>query len=537
MKSYILDCTLRDGGYYNCWDFPNELISHYFTAMVEAKVDFVEVGLRSLINTSGFKGACAYSTDNYLNSLNIPKELNIGVMINASELVNLESQEDNLQKLFPHDAVMCRVKLVRIACHVHEFKKVLPVSQWLKNKGFMVGFNLMQIADRTKEEIIALANEAQKYPLDVLYFADSMGSMNPIQTAQIIQWIQSGWKGALGIHTHDNMSMALQNTMTAYSNGVSWLDATVTGMGRGPGNARLEELLIAMDEHRLLSPNLIPLMELLRKYFKPMQQHYGWGTNPYYFLSGKYGIHPTYIQEMLNDPRYNEEDIFAVINYLKFKGGKNFNASILGEARHFYPEHVQGTWDPKTLIKNKNVLLLGTGPGASQHRDAIETYIQKHNPLVIALNTQTAISADLIDVRIACHPVRLLADCEKHTQLPQPLITPASMLPKEVRNALTNKILYDYGLTVMKDTFKFNEHYGVLPTSLVIAYALAVLASGQANRILMAGFDGYGLGDQRNLEMNNIIKCYQSTSASVPLVAITPTSYNLDIKSIYGMEI
>jgi len=182
MKSYILDCTLRDGGYYNCWDFPNELISHYFTAMVEAKVDFVEVGLRSLINTSGFKGACAYSTDNYLNSLNIPKELNIGVMINASELVNLESQEDNLQKLFPHDAVMCRVKLVRIACHVHEFKKVLPVSQWLKNKGFMVGFNLMQIADRTKEEIIALANEAQKYPLDVLYFADSMGSMNPIQT-------------------------------------------------------------------------------------------------------------------------------------------------------------------------------------------------------------------------------------------------------------------------------------------------------------------------------------------------------------------
>lgn len=52
---YIIDCTLRDGGYYNNWDFPQEVVNKYLQAMAAAGVDVVELGLRSLKNTS-FKG-------------------------------------------------------------------------------------------------------------------------------------------------------------------------------------------------------------------------------------------------------------------------------------------------------------------------------------------------------------------------------------------------------------------------------------------------------------------------------------------------
>ena len=178
----LLDCTLRDGGYYNDWDFNPDLVADYLEAMAALKVDFVEVGLRSIKN-EGFKGECAFSTDSFIDNLTIPIELTdkIGVMINGSELtskttdsLSFEDQEaaqvTTLEKLFKHKS-LSRVSLVRVACHVHEFEACLPVSKWLHGQGYLVGFNLMQIADRTKEEITELAQKASSFPIDILYFA------------------------------------------------------------------------------------------------------------------------------------------------------------------------------------------------------------------------------------------------------------------------------------------------------------------------------------------------------------------------------
>ena len=84
-----LDCTLRDGGYYNNWDFETSLIEDYLQAMDSLKIDFVEIGFRTLKN-NGFKGGVAYSTDSFLNSINIPPDQvdKIAVMINGSEISN-----------------------------------------------------------------------------------------------------------------------------------------------------------------------------------------------------------------------------------------------------------------------------------------------------------------------------------------------------------------------------------------------------------------------------------------------------------------
>jgi len=530
----FLDCTLRDGGYYNAWDFSQELIHKYLAAMQAAGVDVIELGLRSLKN-SGFSGPCAFTTDDFLRSLPLPVGVTIGVMVNGNELVGELPQDEVLQRLFPVPASESPVDLVRIACHVHEFEQALPAVSWLKKRGYAVGFNLMQVADRTEPEIKALAKLAASYPMDVLYFADSMGSMGPDQAAQIIHWLRSEWSGALGIHTHDNQGLALSNTLRALDEGVSWVDSTVTGMGRGPGNARTEELAIEMAQRRGKPTNLVPLMTLLREDFKPMQAHFGWGTNPYYYLAGKYGIHPTYIQSMLSDSRYNEEDLLAVIEHLRVEGGKKFSLDTLDAARHFYRGEPTGQWSPRALFSGRDVLLLGTGPGVARHRDALERYIRDQKPLVLALNTQSAIDSELIDLRVACHPVRLLADCEAHTRLPQPLITPYSMLPADVRDSLAGKEVLDFGLNVEADSFEFTETHCTLPTSLVVGYALAVATSGQSGRILMAGFDGYGADDPRSREMHQLLEQYQAAEGALPMTAITPTRYGLDSESVYAL--
>lgn len=534
-KPTLLDCTLRDGGYYNAWDFAPELITSYLAAMQAAHVDVVELGFRGTSNKC-FAGSCAYTTDEYLRGLRVPEGLVVAVMVNGSDLCPVSDMEAVLERLFPVPAADSPVSVVRLACHVHEFSAVLPAVAWLRERGYQTGFNLMQIADRSREEILELARTANDWRPDVLYFADSMGGMNPDDTARIIGWLRQHWEGPIGIHTHDNMGLALQNTLRAHAEGARWLDATVTGMGRGPGNARTEELVIEAEEIHGRKSNLVPLMTLIRKFFQPMKRIYGWGTNPYYYLSGKYGIHPTYIQEMLGDARFTEEDILAVIEHLRHEGGKKFSFNGLDAARHFYRGEPKGTWAPASLAAGREVLILGTGPGVRRHRTALESYVRRAKPLVMALNTQCDLDADLIDVRVACHPVRLLADCQAHSLLPQPLITPASMLPKDIQSELQGKQLLDFGMAVEPDTFAFQDMSCVIPTSLVVAYALAVAASGQAKHILLAGFDGYPPGDPRNAEMEALLEIIRKSSQVPEIISITPTTYKgIATKSVYGM--
>ena len=182
MKLNLLDCTLRDGGYYNNWDFNYKLINDYLRSVYLSGIEYVEVGFRSFEQET-YRGPCAYTKDSFLQTLKIPKKLKIGVMINASEIISHSKKNLNIKKLFPNKKD--RINFVRIACHFHEVKKVINVSKFLKSRGYKVIFNLMQCADKSLNELYYVSNIISKYPVDVLYFADSMGSMTSEKTSFI----------------------------------------------------------------------------------------------------------------------------------------------------------------------------------------------------------------------------------------------------------------------------------------------------------------------------------------------------------------
>ena len=529
----FLDCTLRDGGYYNDWDFDDDLVRSYIKSMDDLNLDYVEIGFRSSKNNS-YKGPFAYSTDDYLETLDFPKGLKekIGVMINGSEISDKKNQKKVLNTLFD-DSNKSPVSLVRIACHINEFKNCLPASNHLKELGYLVGFNIMQVADRTEEEIISLSSEAAKYPIDVLYFADSMGSLTPKKTRKLIKSFKKGWKGELGIHTHDNMGNAVANTMEAINEGASWVDSTVTGMGRGPGNAQTEYLALELEMIGKELGEQSELYSLIRKHFSPLQKHYEWGKNPYYYLAGKYAIHPTYIQSMLQDKRYSDEDLISVINYLRKKGGKSFKSDILETARYFFSGKAEGDWYPKEVIGGKSVLIIGPGPSSNKYKNSIESFINKNSPFVIGLNTIENIDESLIDCRASCHPIRLLADLKRHLNFSQPLITPYSLLSADLKEELKDKTTYNYGLSIEKGKFQFNETDCVIPNPLVFSYILALLNSGEARNIYLVGFDGYAKDDERSSEMIETIELYNQHSKK-EIISLTPTKYNIETKSIFS---
>ena len=119
----ILDCTLRDGGYYNNWHFKKDLINEYLRVMDIIKVDYVEIGFR-FIDKVKTKGPTAYSEESFLRTLNIPKSLKIGIMVNAADFINNKNIIELAKKNFKQKKQSI-ISLVRIACHHHEIQTVI----------------------------------------------------------------------------------------------------------------------------------------------------------------------------------------------------------------------------------------------------------------------------------------------------------------------------------------------------------------------------------------------------------------------------
>lgn len=141
-----LDCTFRDGGYYNNWEFPIDIVNDYLNSMVSAGIDIVEIGFRSIKNED-YKGAFAYSKDELIESFQIPTKLKLAVMVNANELKPFSNVSEKIKELFPNNKKNSKIDLIRIACHANEYLEALKISSKLKDLGFEVAFNLMQIAD------------------------------------------------------------------------------------------------------------------------------------------------------------------------------------------------------------------------------------------------------------------------------------------------------------------------------------------------------------------------------------------------------
>lgn len=529
-KINLIDCTLRDGGYYNSWDFSQDLIEEYLLAMSEINVDFVEIGLRSL-NVKGYKGACAYSTDGFLQTLSIPDNVKICVMINASELISDNvTIESALDQLFS-EASESSVELVRVACHFEEFLDALPAATWLSNKGYKVGFNIMQIANREEKEIQKLVSAANQFPIDVLYFADSLGGLDNNSTNKIVNTISDNWSGDIGIHAHDNMGLALSNTLSAINQGVTWVDSTVTGMGRGPGNVKTELIVLEIMNHKKV--NILGLMNLIENKFNYLKEDYGWGTNPYYYLSGKYGVHPTYVQEMLNDNRYNNEDIITLINFLADNGGSKFRRELMDISNQSIYKDNYGEWIPRLDVHADSILIIGSGPSIIKHKQAINKFIEVHLPYVITLNGNRLIDDKLVNLKVITHPLKYIAEKSRIVKNKSDYAIPLNSLELDKDNVVTKRIK-NYGLVVNKSNFEIKDTYAILPNSLAATYALAIAASTKSPKIYLVGFDGYGKSDLRNDELNRMFDLFKQNYEQIELISLTPTEYNLTTTSIYS---
>ena len=525
MKVKFLDCTLRDGGYYTNWKFSHELINDYLYSMKEAKLDWIEFGFR-FPKALGEKESCASTTDAFINSFSYSKELNIGVMINAADFTADEKiGEEILKKLFTKSR-FSPVKLVRVACHYDEVEKSDFIFKFLLENGYKVGINLMQISEKSESELRKFSKFVSKYPFEVIYFADSLGSLTPKDIKRIVGCLKTYWKGDIGFHAHDNMGNALANCLKAMDEGVNWIDSTVLGMGRGPGNVETESLLMNSQDEVSKKMNLVPLLNTIDIHFKKLLSKHQWGKNPFYFLAGQNKIHPTFIQEMLSDSRYTNFDILQAINFFKEVGGQRFNKELLDSNKIVLKTSPKGSWKPAQVLKNKDVLIIGPSKKILKSEEIYNQVKKMNNLKIFSCNASPGFFKNLIDFHVACHPIRILADFSRYKELKKKLIIPTQILDSRMKKKLYEVSYNDFGVSINENAFHIEKDGAEIPFLNVLAYSLAIASSGMAKRVLLLGFDGYKKKDLRQKEMQKMFELFKKAS-KLKIYTLSKTSHGI----------
>ena len=232
----LLDCTFRDGGYKTGWHFDSGQVERHIAGTT---ADVVEIGYRAAYSREC--GEYRYCLDGYINALNIPDHVRLAVMVNANEW----SPDLFLPK------ADSRIDIVRVAAHLEALAESEAVVRHLQKLGYFVTLNIMQ-SHRADESIFE-----REFAADVVYIADSFGCMSARQVARIVEKLKR--HNRVGFHGHDNTGRALSNTLVAMRHGATWLDGSVSGIGRCAGNVDLTDLLCSFGR-----PSGVDLADLRR---------------------------------------------------------------------------------------------------------------------------------------------------------------------------------------------------------------------------------------------------------------------------------
>jgi 4-hydroxy 2-oxovalerate aldolase len=306
----ILDCTLRDGGYINNWRFNEDFIKNLSEQLELCNVDLVEIGFINKTNNYRNKivGNTRILTENDINNF---KKFNFkkAVMADFSDINN-----DILKKKIDID-------LIRVAFHKKDLKSALEKCKEIKELGYSVSANAMAVTNYNKEDLIYLIEKINEYKIDVLYVADSFGSLLNKDIKYYFKFLDEKLNKNinLGFHLHNNMNNAysnyecLKNLMTKSDRNVI-IDTTIFGMGRGAGNLQTELVLKDYINYEKIYNFIIFIQDYIKPIYKNDENT--WGYDLDYFLSGLIKMHPNYVVKMRDFTIEMKKRLF-LINVIK----------------------------------------------------------------------------------------------------------------------------------------------------------------------------------------------------------------------------
>lgn len=297
----VLDATIRDGGLCNNFEFTDDFVRELYKTNIKSGVDYMEFGYKAsktMFSEADF-GKWKFCNEEDLRSIvgdNI-SDMKIAVM---ADVGRCDFKTDFLPK---SESV---IDMVRVACYIHQIPSAIEMIEYLHSLGYETTCNIMAISQANTTQVEEALEMLCATNVDVIYLVDSYGSLYPENAASLARTYlafaeKTGKK--IGFHGHNNQNLAFANTIETMSFGVSYLDATAQGMGRGAGNCAMELLLGFLKNPKY---SLFHLLLFIENYMLPLKKSgVVWGYDLQYMFTGQLNRHPREAMAFTAEQRNN----------------------------------------------------------------------------------------------------------------------------------------------------------------------------------------------------------------------------------------
>ena len=280
----VIDCTVRDGGLMNKWQFEDQFVRNVYHALSEAGVDYMEIGYLS--SESAFSreeyGPWRFCAEEDLKRIigDTEKKIKLSAM---ADIGRIEYDDIPLKSESSLD-------MVRVACYVHQIDKAIALAQHCIEKGYETTINLMAVSTVGLRDLNEALEDLNKSKVPIIYLVDSFGAFYSEHIDTLgAKYFERMPDKTIGIHCHNNQQLAFANTISAIINGVNFLDATLYGIGRGAGNCPLELLLSFLKNPKF---KVRPTIKCIEEDIFPWAKKIDWGYSVPYMVTGVLNQHP-----------------------------------------------------------------------------------------------------------------------------------------------------------------------------------------------------------------------------------------------------
>lgn len=477
----LLDCTLRDGGYINDWEFGRNNLLSVYERLVCSGVEIIEVGFINDsrpfdINRSIFPDT--ESIGKIFSPVTKKAPMTVGMIdYGTCCLENIQDAKDSW------------IEGIRVIFKKHLMKEALDFCAEVKKKGYKVFAQLVSITSYTDEDllkVIELVNHVEPYAVSMV---DTYGLLTPSDLIHYYEILDAKVKSdiSIGFHAHNNIQLGYANALTFIqrkTNRNIVVDGTLHGMGKSAGNDPIELVADFMNSRMGTSYYVDQMLECIEESIIDIYKKFPWDYKTFFYLSAKNRCHPNYVSYLQDKLNLSVTDLDRLLSEIQPEDNKLLYKKEI--ASNLYGDYLGRIMVNDECIKklslellDNEILLIGPGKNINLQNDKVQSFVAQKKPIVISINyIPDNVDADFLFVT---NPARYLQMTEKLL----------------VNKDLNLKIIATSNVTARSKKFDYvvnrepllERDEQIIDNSFLML--LKVLKAAGVKKVSCAGLDGY----------------------------------------------
>lgn len=483
----LLDCTLRDGGYVNDWNFGHSVITGTYRRLDLAGVDYIEVGFLDDRREFDINKSIQPNTECF-------NKVFYGVKkSHAIPVAMIDYGTCDISNIQPKDETF--IEGIRVIFKKEKIDQALPFCKAIKERGyklFIQAISITAYSDLEMLEYIQKINIVKPYAFSIV---DTYGLLDNRKLTNYFNLLNNNLDSEIriGYHAHNNFQLAFSNSikfLALETKRPIIVDSTVYGMGKSAGNCASELIGLHLNQKYEKNYDIDQFLEIFDTDLSAVYQRHYWGYKYNFYISAMQNCHPNYVQYLLDKKTLSVSSVNEILNKIPTEKKLLYDKGFIEEA---YIQYQSKSIDDTAAIHSlhdsfagKRIVLLGPGKSLQADGDRIRDYICQTGALAISVNFEP--------VMFDCEYV-FLSNAKRYSKLADMRRPDARARLLVTSNITTFDIPADYILnygSLMADNGVNSDNALLLCISLLIKSGV--------QQVSLAGFDGFQVNEQNYFE-------------------------------------